>query len=108
MTKQEIIDKLIRGCTARDLSFNTVIYEDEVETAIETVNNRRGYVGTEDRPYEERYSNLIYEMALYSLTKMGAEGETTHNENGVNRSYASGTAYPRELLNRIIPLVKGV
>jgi hypothetical protein len=108
MTKQQIIDKLIRGCEARELTFASAIYEDEIDNAIETVNGRRGFTPTEEIPFEERYSNLIYEMALYSLSKMGAEGEKIHNENGINRSYASGTAYPNELLNRIIPLVKGV
>lgn len=32
------------------------------------------------------YSN-IRNIALYDYNKMGAEGEESHNENGVNRSY---------------------
>ena len=56
--------------------------------------------------YEEKYSNLICKMALYSLTKMGAEGETSHQENGINRVYQSANDYPDDLLNEITPLIK--
>lgn len=35
----------------------------------------------------EAYGHLQVEVAEYMLNKRGAEGELSHNENGVNRSY---------------------
>ena len=42
------------------------------------------------------------EIAVYLLNKQGAEGETAHNENGINRSYESG-GVPESMLEGIIP-----
>ena len=49
-----------------------------------------------------RYQNLQVEIAVYLLDKRGAEGETAHNENGINRSYENGSI-PDSMLKRIIP-----
>lgn len=104
----EIFDKLKRNCEKRGLIFDDEIYHDEIENAIEAVNERRGYIAKEGRPFEEKYKNLIYKMALYAITKIGAEGETRHSENGIDRTYQSASDYPRDLLNQIIPLARGV
>ena len=45
------------------------------------------------------------EIATYLVNKIGAEGQTVHNENGVNRSYESASV-PKSMLKRIIPLAK--
>ena len=79
---------------------------EEIEDAIKAVNDRRGFTPKDGVEYEEKYSNLICKMALYSLTKMGAEGETSHQENGINRVYQSANDYPDDLLNEITPLIK--
>lgn len=47
-------------------------------------------------------------MALYTVSKMGAEGEISHKENGTNRVYQTSNDYPRDMLNQIIPLARGV
>lgn len=101
----ELIEKLRLKCEARDLSFDDEVYQDEIETAISAVNERRGFTPTVDIKYEAKYSNLIVKMALYSLTKIGAEGETSHNENGIDRTYSSSGDYG-DLLNEVVPLVK--
>ena len=99
----ELVEKLNSKCMARGLSFEPQVLEDELEDAISTVNNRRDFVPTSTSLYEKQYENLIMKMALYSLTKMGAEGETSHSENGISRTYSGGGDYPNELLNQIIP-----
>lgn len=104
--KEDIFTKLKRNCEIRDLIFPDETYYDEIDNAIEVANERRGYIPTQEQPFEEKYTNLIYKMALYSITKMGAEGEISHQENGIYRTYASANDYPSELLNQIIPLVK--
>ena len=101
----ELIAKLRAKCEARGLDFNNFVLADEIETAISAVNERRSFTPTVDILYEEKYSNLIVKMALYSLTKIGAEGETSHKENGIDRVYANSGDYG-DLLNEVIPLIK--
>jgi hypothetical protein len=50
---------------------------------------------------------VIYEsdqllITVYLLNKQGAEGETSHNENGISRSYESGSI-PDSMLRSIVP-----
>lgn len=60
-------------------------------------------------PYEEditevpkRYAILQCEIAAYLLNKRGAEGETSHSENGISRSYESADV-PESLMGNIVP-----
>lgn len=52
-----------------------------------------------------RYQNLQCEIATYLLNKRGAEGETTHNENGINRSYENGSV-PDSMLKQVVPFCR--
>ena len=49
-----------------------------------------------------QYSNLQVEIAAYMLNKRGAEGQTSHTENGVSRSYENGDV-PSSMLKSVIP-----
>lgn len=49
-----------------------------------------------------RYSTVQVEIAHYLLNKRGAEGETYHSENGINRSYENADV-PESMLARVIP-----
>ncbi len=102
---QETFEKLKRNCLVRDLVFPDEIYYDEIENAVEVVNERRRYTATEDKPFEKQYLNLIYRMALYSITKIGAEGETAHQENGIYRTYKNANDYPDDLMSQVIPRI---
>ena len=51
-----------------------------------------------------RYGYLQCDIAAYLLNKRGAEGETSHSENGVTRTYA-GADVPEEMLSEVIPHV---
>ena len=51
-----------------------------------------------------RYSYLQCDIAAYLLNKRGAEGETSHSENGVSRNYGSADV-PESMLSEIIPRV---
>lgn len=51
-----------------------------------------------------RYSYLQCEIANYLLNKRGAEGQTSHSENGISRSYESGNV-PESMLSEVIPHV---
>ena len=49
-----------------------------------------------------RYESRQVEIAAYLYNKRGAEGETSHNENGISRSYENGSI-PTSMLSDIIP-----
>ena len=54
-----------------------------------------------------RYQNLQCEIATFLLLKRGAEGETAHNENGINRSYENGRI-PYSMLKEVVPYCAAV
>ena len=58
--------------------------------------------GESDIP--ERYDTIQCELASRLFLRRGGEGETNHEENGVNRSYA--TVDDDDILCRLTPFVK--
>lgn len=53
--------------------------------------------------FPSRYDMLQCEIAAYLYDRRGAEGETSHSENGVNRSWATDDL-PSRLAQRVVPL----
>ena len=51
-----------------------------------------------------RYENLQCEIANYLLNRRGSEGQTSHSENGVSRSYESADV-PESMLREVLPRV---
>lgn len=49
-----------------------------------------------------KYETNQVEIACYLLNKRGAEGETYHSENGINRSYENADV-PESMLARVVP-----
>ena len=49
-----------------------------------------------------RYGYLQCEIAAYLLNKRGAEGETSHTENGISRTYENADV-PESMLSNVIP-----
>jgi hypothetical protein len=49
-----------------------------------------------------RYQNKQLEIALFLYNKRGAEGEVSHNENGMNRTYENADV-PESLMRGITP-----
>ncbi len=50
----------------------------------------------------DKYISDQLEIACYLLNKRGAEGQISHNENGINRSYESASI-PESMLSSIVP-----
>jgi hypothetical protein len=65
--------------------------------------NRAYPYGTEETEVPSRYEFLQCEIAAYLLNKRGAEGQTSHSENGISRSYESADV-PESLLGAITPM----
>lgn len=62
-------------------------------------------VDTADMPVPDKYAPLQCEIANEIFQKRGAEGETSHSENGVNRGYETA-GVSSSLLDRIVPCAK--
>lgn len=54
-----------------------------------------------------RYEHIQIDAAVYLLNKRGAEGETSHSENGISRSYENADL-PESMLRSIAPMCKVV
>ena len=54
-----------------------------------------------------RYEYLQCEICAYLLNKRGAEGQTSHNENGVERTYESASV-PDSMLKAVVPFSKAL
>lgn len=53
------------------------------------------------------YEHIQLQIAVELFSKMGAEGQTRHDENGVSRTWEAGDVSP-SLLKRIVPVVGSV
>lgn len=52
-----------------------------------------------------QYDSVQLEIAVYMLNKRGAEGQTSHGENGISRTWG-GADVPEELLASITPYAR--
>ena len=57
--------------------------------------------------WETRYDGLQCEIAASMFNRRGSEGQLSHKENGVDRTWADA-GVPSHLLSRIVPLGKAV
>lgn len=104
---RKLLDKLrrkleLRGFDKDDFSDDDLL--DEIESAIESVNDRRHFNPTSTRLFESKYKNIVIRLCICSIAKMGAEGEIIHSENGIYRSYQGSSEHPSDILNEIVPL----
>lgn len=107
MTNSDMILVLKSVLSAKNFPImNDSVLEYEINKAIGTINRCRRFTPTETELYDKKYENLIVPMCVYSISKYGAEGETSHSENGISRMYSSGEDYPKELISQIVPLIK--
>lgn len=76
--------------------------EDILESAKAVILSRRFPFGEQPPEIEDRYKDLQIRIAVEMFSKRGAEGEISHSENGVSRSYASA-GVSEDLLKEITP-----
>lgn len=109
MTKAELTGALRNILIAKDFNISpkdTPLLEYEIDRAISEINKCRRFTPTENSLYDKKYESLIIPLCVSAFAKSGAEGQTSHTENGIVRNYTSGGDYPKDMLNGIIPLVK--
>lgn len=54
-----------------------------------------------------KYSSIVVSIAQYLYLRRGSEGQKSHSENGISRSYESADI-PDSMLEDITPMVGGV
>jgi len=103
-----LVEKLKEKATTKGLNISDDDAEDEIQAALLEYYNDRHYTPTDEEPFEEIYASLIVRLAISSIAKYGAEGESSHSEGGVSRNYDNASDYPLSLTRKIIPLAQGV
>lgn len=78
--------------------------EDILESAKAVILSRRFPFGDYPEDIEPRYKDLQIRIAVEMFSKRGAEGEISHSENGISRTYASANV-SEDLLREIVPKV---
>jgi hypothetical protein len=79
-----------------------------VEQAEGIVLNRRYPFGApEGAVVEQRFEHIQLQIAVELFSKMGAEGQTEHAENGITRKWEAGDVSP-SLLRTIVPVCGSV
>ena len=81
---------------------NDVELEDILESAKAVILSRRFPFGEQPTEIEPKYNDLQIRIAVEMYNKRGVEGQTSHSENGVSRSYASANV-SEDLLREITP-----
>jgi hypothetical protein len=75
---------------------------DVLESAEAVILSRRYPFGEQPEKLEKKYEDLKVRIAVELYNKRGVEGQTSHSENGVSRSYASANV-SEDLLREITP-----
>ena len=71
------------------------------------LNRRYPFGAPEGATLSPYYEQIQIRMAVELFSKMGAEGQTMHMENGVSRTWEAGDVSP-SLLKQIIPVCGSV
>lgn len=71
------------------------------------LNKRYPFGPPEGATVPAAYEHIQLQIAVELFSKMGAEGQTAHGENGISRSYEAADVSP-SLLKRIVPMCGSV
>ena len=106
MTNEEKIAKL--GVLISPDTADTSLLLALIEQAEGIVLNRRYPFGApEGAVVPTAYEHIQLQIALELFSKLGAEGQVVHDENGIKRTYEAADVSP-SLLKRIVPVVGSV
>lgn len=101
--KLEKLEVLISPDTASEELL--LILVDQAEAIV--LNKRYPYGVPEYATVPTAYEHIQLQIAVELFSKMGAEGQTSHGENGINRTYEAADVSP-SLLKRIVPICGSV
>ena len=102
-----IVEKLALCRVMAGQPYTSEGWTDDILTSYLTVAGQK--IINRAYPYDDtvtevprRYGVLQCELAVYLLNKRGAEGETSHSENGITRTYENADI-PDSMLEDVIP-----
>lgn len=102
MTNEQRLDKLSIMLDDNTVSNNIkTVY---LEIANRAVLNKVYPFDNTKTTVPAKYEYIILEIACYLINKRGAEGQLSHKENGIDRTYES-SSIPPSMLNDIVPYV---
>lgn len=75
-------------------TFDANVLAVKVKNAVRDVMARRNYAATSFSDEKiladlNNYYSTIYNLAIYDYNQVGMNGQTAHNENGINRTWAN-------------------
>lgn len=90
---EEIVDDLTEELK-NEPDFNAAILKNKVKAAIRELKTKRNYIASNMSESQidadiQNYYSVILNVARYDYNQIGAEGEISHSENGVQRQYES-------------------
>ncbi len=99
MSEAEKLTALKQMCGDTDADAVLLTY---LSAAADVILTRLYPFDTTKTEVPNRYAMKQVSIACYLLNKRGAEGETAHKENGIDRTYGSADI-PEDMLKDIIP-----
>ena len=106
MTREEMLGRLVVLISPDKPSDDLLFYLlDQAEGIV--LNRRYPFGVPEGATVPAAYEHIQLKIAVELFSKMGAEGQTAHDENGIKRTYESGDV-SASLLRQIVPLVGSV
>ena len=106
MTNEQKIEKLKVLISPDTASESLLSYLLEQSEAI-CLNRRYPFGSPEGATLSPLHEQIQIRIAVELFTKMGAEGQTMHTENGVSRTWEAGDVSPG-LLRQIVPVCGSV
>ena len=106
MTENEKLVRLEVLISPDTASTDLLLYLLEQAEGI-VLNRRYPFGPPEGSTVPAEYEHIQLQIALELFSKMGAEGQTAHKENGVDRTYEAADVSP-SLLRRIVPVAGSV
>ena len=102
MTEQEKLDLL--KAMLGDSTESTIVLSTYLKIAGDKIINKAYPYSNNITEVPKRYDILQCEIAAYLINKRGAEGQTSHSENGISRSYENADI-PASMLSSVTPHV---
>ncbi|MCB7336332.1 hypothetical protein LI010_19955 [Enterocloster aldenensis] len=106
---EELLKEILKDLTIElkdDSNYDSDILSVKIKGAIRDVMGRRRYQAHHTKEFikddmNNYYSN-IKRLSLYDYNQAGVEGQTSHSENGINRSWSER----EKCLDGIVPFAK--
>ena len=104
MTNEEILEKVHTALTSREMMIpSEATLKHEIENARLAINIQRRVKA--DTAILPEHVSVWVELCIEAISKYGAEGETSHSENGIGRGYDNASPYSMATLSKIIPRI---